>query len=395
MLVQICFSQVGIGNNSPKATLDVNKATYSSGEQAGIAVTQLTAAQILAMNTSGLKAGTLVYATTSTGIINTVGYWYYNGSAWQEIANYNNFLSAFAVLTQVGNEADNPNILNSVVTYNQLMLIPGLSNHNSSNESLYQDYIDDYPDKFSSPATVSQIQNMFYAVFYSQAALAQIGSEGDSPNTVPSVISVTQLNYIIGITGINDLNLTHYREYIDSYPNNFSTPATVAEVQAMITAVNASQNILIQIGNEGDNPNVFPSLVTMSQLRQLQGITNLDDAYELQYRSYIDIYPDRFSSPATITEVNRMSGDVFITNYLLIDIGNGDDFPVLLLNEMVGLSNVDLDNELEYNEYVQSNPDSFSSPATIAEVQAMVNAVNASKSALIQIGNEGDSPNVT
>jgi hypothetical protein len=76
-------AQVGVGNTDPKATLDVNKASYTTGEQAGIAVTQQTAAQIEAMTTTDLKAGTLVYATTDTGTtINATGYWNWNGTTW-------------------------------------------------------------------------------------------------------------------------------------------------------------------------------------------------------------------------------------------------------------------------------------------------------------------------
>lgn len=82
-----CFAsaQVGIGNTDPKATLDVNKSTYSAGEQAGIAVTQLTGAQIVAMTTSGLKSGTLVYATSTSGAIDALGYWFYNGTSWTKL----------------------------------------------------------------------------------------------------------------------------------------------------------------------------------------------------------------------------------------------------------------------------------------------------------------------
>ena len=43
-----------------------------------------------------------------------------------------------------------------------------------------------------------------------------------------------------------------YQDYIDANPDSFSSPATLAEVQAMITAVNTAQtSILAQIGNEG------------------------------------------------------------------------------------------------------------------------------------------------
>jgi hypothetical protein len=78
-------AQVGVGNTDPKATLDVNKASYATGEQAGIAVTQLTGAQVVSMSTSGLKAGTLVYANSTSGVIDSIGFWYYTGSAWSKV----------------------------------------------------------------------------------------------------------------------------------------------------------------------------------------------------------------------------------------------------------------------------------------------------------------------
>jgi hypothetical protein len=79
-------AQVGVGNTEPKATLDVNKASYTAGEQAGIAVTQQTAAQIVAMTTTDLKPGTLVYATSTSGTITSTGFWYYDGTAWTKVS---------------------------------------------------------------------------------------------------------------------------------------------------------------------------------------------------------------------------------------------------------------------------------------------------------------------
>lgn len=81
----VSTAQVGIGNTTPKATLDVNKASYTTGEQAGIAITRLTGAQILAMSTTDLGAGTLVYATSTSGAINSTGFWYYDGAAWSKV----------------------------------------------------------------------------------------------------------------------------------------------------------------------------------------------------------------------------------------------------------------------------------------------------------------------
>lgn len=84
-MASFASAQVGVGNTDPKATLDVNKTSYATGEQAGIAVTQLTGAQIVGMTTSGLKSGTLVYATNTSGAIDAVGFWYYNGTAWSKV----------------------------------------------------------------------------------------------------------------------------------------------------------------------------------------------------------------------------------------------------------------------------------------------------------------------
>ena len=54
-----------------------------------------------------------------------------------------------------------------------------------------------------------------------------------------------------GITGVVNANEDAYQDYIDANPDSFSSPATLAEVQAMITAVNTAQtSILAQIGNE-------------------------------------------------------------------------------------------------------------------------------------------------
>ena len=41
-------------------------------------------------------------------------------------------------------------------------------------------------------------------------------------------------------TGVVNANEDAYQDYIDANPDSFSSPATLAEVQAMITAVNTS-----------------------------------------------------------------------------------------------------------------------------------------------------------
>ena len=307
-----------------------------------------------------------------------------------------------SILAQIGNEGDSPNVVPSVVTAAQLNQLP-VTGVVAANELGYQHYIDANPNSFSSPATVAEVQAMITAVNAAvTSVLAQIGNEGDSPNVVPSVITIAQLNSL-PVTGVVPADSALYRNYIDTNPNSFSSPATVAEVQAMITAVNASMtSILAQIGNEGDSPNAVPSVVTAAQLNQLP-VTGVVAANELAYQHYIDANPNSFSSPATVAEVQAMvtAVNAAVTS-ILAQIGNEGDSPNVVpsvvtaaqLNQLP-VTGVVSANELAYQHYIDANPNSFSSPATVAEVQAMITAVNAAVNAvLVQIGNEGDSPDV-
>ena len=149
------------------------------------------------------------------------------------------------ILAQIGNEGDDPNVINSVVTVAQLNLItPALTGVTAGNETAYQNYIDANPNDFSSPATQQEVQDMIDAVNASQTVLAQIGNEGDDPDNVNSVVTVAELNTIIpALTGVNASYEAAYQNYIDANPNNFSSPATQPEVQAMITYVAANPPI--------------------------------------------------------------------------------------------------------------------------------------------------------
>lgn len=72
------------------------------------------------------------------------------------------------------------------------------------------------------------------------SVLLQIGEEGDNPNTIISTVTVAQMRTIVpAISGTLTANQAAYQTYIDTNPNNFSIPATIGEVQAMINAVNA------------------------------------------------------------------------------------------------------------------------------------------------------------
>lgn len=141
------------------------------------------------------------------------------------------------------------------------------------------------------------------------STLDRIGADADDETTTTTV-TAAEIAAIDGVTGVDPDNEAAYQDYIDNNPDLFSAPATVAEVQAMIDAVNANEEtggeagILAQIGTEADAGTV--STVTAEQLAALTGITGVDPTKEADYQQYIADNPDAFSSPATLAEVQAM-----------------------------------------------------------------------------------------
>ena len=383
----ITTGNVGIGVADPKAVLDVQS------ENSGIIVPRIANAAAVTTPVNGM----FIY-DLSLNCFN-----FYENDAWSG-CKLNIPPSTSDILTQIGAEGDDPNAVNSVVTIVQLAsILPALTGLDPVNETAYQDYIDANPNSFSDPATQAEVQAMVDAV-NSAAVLTQIGAEGDDPNAVNSVVTIVQLASILpALTGLDPVNETAYQDYIDANPNSFSDPATQAEVQAMVDAVNAaeeSNKVLAQIGAEGDDPDAVNSVVTVAQLMIiLPALTDIVSANETAYQDYIDANPNSFSDPATQAEVQAMI-DAFNTVSVLAQIGaEGDDPDAVnsvvtvaqLMTISPALTGLDLANEIAYQDYIDANPNSFSDPATQAQVQAMINTVN-TVVVLAQIGAEGDDP---
>jgi hypothetical protein len=386
------------------------------------------------------------------------------------------------VLEQIGTEADNPDVVNSVVTTTQLSSIAGVTGVVAANQTAYQDYIDANPDSFANPATATEVQAMITAVNASQTVLTQIGTqaddlgvaanltltqlqsitpaltgtasptftiaafnayvdanaglfgapatqpqvqaainainasatvlqqignEGDTGNTVPSVVTTTQLGTIVpAVTGIVPANQAAYQAFIDANPDSFTAVATQPEVQAMITAVNASQTVLAQVGAEGDTGNTVPSAVTTTQLAQISpAVTGIVAANQAAYQAFIDANPDSFTAVATQPQVQAMVTAVNAaqaSNTVLAQVGSegdtGNTVPSVVTTTQLGtivpaVTGIVPANQAAYQAFIDANPDSFTAVATQPEVQAMVNAVNASQTVLAQVGAEGDTGN--
>lgn len=90
------FAQVGINNNTPKATLDITAQTTNGSKPEGLLPPRLTGDQIQAGDAqyTAAQAGIIIYATAAatapsikTANITAAGYYFYDGTAWQKLTS--------------------------------------------------------------------------------------------------------------------------------------------------------------------------------------------------------------------------------------------------------------------------------------------------------------------
>lgn len=100
---------------------------------------------------------------------------------------------------------------------------------------------DAYIDKGYTPSQkVADTTKPTVTLTASEMVLLQIGKSANT--AVVSTVTLIQLGEItVALENIVTDNLTAYHAYIDANANAFSNPATQAEVQSMINAVNAAQ----------------------------------------------------------------------------------------------------------------------------------------------------------
>ncbi|WP_223609169.1 hypothetical protein [Chryseobacterium sp. OSA05B] len=93
LLPAVCFGQVGINNTAPQGTLDITakNATGTSTNADGVLIPRVDRQRIQSM--TGVQTSTMVYVNSvATGTqagtainVDTVGYYYYNGTAWVKL----------------------------------------------------------------------------------------------------------------------------------------------------------------------------------------------------------------------------------------------------------------------------------------------------------------------
>ncbi len=142
--------------------------------------------------------------------------------------------------------------------------------------------------------------------------------------------------------------------------------------------------ILKEIGDEHRN---HKSTVTVAQLKAITpALENINDDYQDSYRSYIASANNNFSSPATRDEVQSMIDEVNrlvpVSDATLADIAtqhssHKSTLTVAKLKAITpALDNIEETNEKWYQSYIEGSDTHFSSPATIEELQSMIDEVN-------------------
>ncbi|RUM46750.1 MAG: hypothetical protein DSY80_01620, partial [Desulfocapsa sp.] len=319
-----------------------------------------------------------------------------NGGTYEKTLTItiNDVVDSENILAQIGNEGDDPDNTNSVVTVAQLGLIePALNNVDANNETAYQDYIDANPDAFSEPATPAEVQTMIDSVNAAQTVLANIGTDADNGNNDNTgTLSASDLNNIVGVSGATAANEQAYQDYIASHPNAFSSPATAAEVQAMIDAVNTQQVALQKIQDYADD-NTNPAPTVQDYLDA--GITGVDADNLDAVNSQVDAVAG--TDADTVAEIQALADNGDLLEKIGTDEGDGaattTNPTATQLNAIVGVSGATAANEQAYQDYINDNGGNFSEPATPAEVQTMIDSVNAAQTVLANIGTDADNGN--
>ena len=90
----VAYSQVGVNNTDPKATMDITAQTTDGSKPEGLIAPRLTGDQVRAGNASytSIQTGAIVYSTSAdsspsgkTVNITAPGYYYFDGAVWQKM----------------------------------------------------------------------------------------------------------------------------------------------------------------------------------------------------------------------------------------------------------------------------------------------------------------------
>ena len=202
-----------------------------------------------------------------------------------------------------------------------------------------------------------------------------------SSKTAPIVANYTD----IGIEEVNATNLAVVNAQIKTLTslttdNSLTTDEVAAKIQEVVDSVMDAYTILSNIGNQHSS---HKSTITVAQLKDiLPALENINDKYESNYQKYIASAESSFSLPATKEEVQSMIDAVNASEAALKHIAQEDNstsstITVEELRAIFPALNIDENKIKEYQNYIISTNNDFSSPAaTVKEVQRMIVTVN-------------------
>ena len=247
--------------------------------------------------------------------------------------------------------------------------------------------------------TPAEIQAVVTAVNASNAGLAEV-VEDIAGNTNTTNVTADQLNAITGVSGA--VTGTDYTTALvaakDATPSGYVDPSnpTPAEIQAVVTAVNASNAGLAEVV-EDIAGNTNTTNVTADQLNAITGVsgavtgtdytTALAAAKDATPSGYVD------SSDPTPAEIQIIIDAVNVSNTVLVEVaediaGNSNNIPVTgtQLNTIIGVSGA-IDG-IDYLMGLQNGSYADSANPTPAEIQTVVNDINAQNAAITQARDE-------
>ncbi|MCD8418067.1 VCBS repeat-containing protein, partial [Tenacibaculum finnmarkense genomovar finnmarkense] len=263
--IQVYF---GIGDGGFNSTADYNGVLYDSGSSNSVGSGEDRYSQLIDMDGDGVLdymhaealngtaqilyfkgSGTGTFSTTAiiTTIINLP-----QGEIGRFANSRNNEMSFFEDVTSDG-------IADFVATYDNLGDTKnGITVYIGKADGTFEDIAHTTVIPEFRTGTTGRLSTIVTCgLLGTNNAFSQIGKEADSPDVVNSVITTTLLSIIPGITDVVVANEEKYQNYIDGNPSEFSNPATLAEVQAMIDAV----QVLVIIENYAENnANIAPTV---------------------------------------------------------------------------------------------------------------------------------------
>jgi len=213
------MAQVGIGTNSPEGALDVVSTN------SGLIFSRV-------VNTAAVIApvdGMIVFDLSSLCLKA------YSTGGWSVCFGQSRGAASYLVLEN----------FSAATTFADLnSILPALTGIDAVYETAYLDYITNNPGDFSSPATQVEVQAMVETVNTAMAASDTVLANLSAATTIADLNSILPaLTGVVATEGV-------YQDYITNNPGDFSSPATQAEVQAMVDALDSNDVI-------GPNGNIW------------------------------------------------------------------------------------------------------------------------------------------